>query len=205
MIRYTKKIRNILNFIDDYGFITSHICANIFFKDNKCSIDLARRCLRKLANNKDIVANKHQYGKELIYQFKKNIVSDHKYFLLNFYSEIYKQVTEVKYFKLEETWGGRRSDAHIIFNNIIDGEDSFKSYLIEFDKFHKTNPTEKYNEIYDSGLVQEWYQENQDITDYFPDVIIINHSGKCTKGNRDDFNIIGLDYDFTDILHKVII
>jgi hypothetical protein len=205
MIRYTKKVRDILNFIDEYGFITSNICANIFFKNTKCQIDLARRCLRKLANNKDVIANKHQYGKELIYQFKRNVVSDHKYYLLNFYSEIYKQVTEVKYFKLEETWGSRRSDAHIIFNNIIDGDDSYKSYLIEFDKFHKTNPNEKYNEIYDSGLVQEWYNENQGIDNYFPDVIIINYSGKCIKSNRDDFNIVGLDYNFTDILHKVII
>lgn len=205
MIRYTLKIRNILNFIDEYGFITSRICAYIFFKNSKCQLDMARRTLRKLVNNKDIVANKDKYGKELIYQFKKNIVSDHKYYLLNFYAEIYNQVTEIEYFKLEESWGSRRSDAHIIFNNIICGQDSFKSYLIEYDKFHKTNPVEKYNEIYDSGCVQEWYREREGLENHFPDVIIINYSGKCVSSNRDDYKIIGLDYNFTDLLQKVIL
>jgi hypothetical protein len=207
MIRYTQKVRDILNFIDEYGFITTRITANLFYKDDKYKLDVARRVLNRLVNNKDIVANKNQYGKELIYQFKKSTVSDHKYYLLNLYSEINNIVTNVEYFKLEETWSltNRRTDAHIIFNNIINGQDSLKSYLIEFDKFHKTNPTEKYNQIYDSNEVQQWYLVNQGINNYFPNVIIINYNGKCNLSNRDDYKIIGLDYDFTDLTQKVIL
>jgi hypothetical protein len=206
-MRYTQKVRDILNFIDKYGFITTRITANLFYKEDKYKQDVARRVLNRLVTNKDIVVNKNQYGKELIYQFKKNVVSDHKYYLLNLYAEINNLVNEVEYFKLEETWSlsNRRSDAHIIFNNIINGQDSLKSYLIEFDKFHKTNPIEKYNQIYNSGEVQEWYTVRQGVKDYFPDVIIVNYSGKCSSSDRDDYNIIGLDYDFTDLNQKVII
>ena len=207
MIRYTQKVRNILNFIEKYGFITTRICSNLFYKDDKCKIDMARRVLNRLVTNKDIVANKNKYGKELIYQFSKNTISDHKYYLLNLYGEINNIVTTVDYFKLEEAWSlsNRRSDAHIIFHNTVNGEPTFKSYLIEFDKYHKTNPREKYNSIYDSEEVQEWYTNQQDIENYFPDVIIINYSGQCESSNNDDFKIIGLDYDFTDLLQKIVL
>jgi hypothetical protein len=207
MIRYTQKIRNILNFIETYGFITTRICANLFYKEDKCKLDVARRVLNRLVDNKDIVANKNSYGRELIYQFKKNTVSDHKYYLLNLYAEINNIVTQIDYFKLEETWSlsKRRSDAHIIFHNNVNGKLDFNSYLIEFDKYHKTNPTEKYNSIYDTEEVQEWYKENQDEEDYFPDVIIINYNGQCIKSDRAEYKIIGLDYNFTDLLQKIVL
>ena len=73
MIRYTQKVRNILNFIDKYGFITSKICANLFYKDNKYKLDMARRTLNKLVNNKDIISNTGCFGKELIYQFRMSL------------------------------------------------------------------------------------------------------------------------------------
>lgn len=207
MIRYTQKIRDILHFIEKYNFITTRICAYLFYKKNKYSIDVARRVLNRLTTNGDIVANKNKYGKELIYQFKKSTISDHSYFLLNLYAEINNLVNKVEYFKLEETWqlSNRRSDAHIIFHNIIDGRNQGKAYLIEFDKHHKTNPNEKYNSIYDSGEVQSWYKTRYGLDNYFPDVIIINYSGQCVKSDRDEYNIIGLDYDFTDLLQRAIL
>lgn len=207
MIRYTKKIRDILNFIDKYDFITTRICANLFYKNNKYKIDLARRVLTRLVDNKDIVSNKDVYGKELIYQFKKNTVSDHKYTLLNLYSEINCLVNSIEYFKLEETWkmSNRRSDAHIIITTNINNELQFKSFLIEYDKFHKTNPNEKYNEVYNSNEVQAWYKEQYDIADYFPDIMIINYNGKCEKSTNINFNIIGLDYNFTDLTQKILL
>jgi hypothetical protein len=210
MIRYTQKVRNILAFIDKYGFITSYICGNLFYKENKCKIDMARKVLNRLVKNGDIIVNKKsKFGKELIYQHTKNIVSDHSYYLLNLYAEINTVVTKVEYFTLEQTWNTasktRRSDAHIIFYNTVDGEYKFKSYLIEFDKYHKTNPVEKYNEIYDYGDVQDWYKRNCNMDDYFPDVMIINYSGKCEKSNREEFKIIGLDYDFTDLTPKLLL
>lgn len=205
MIRYTQKVRDILNFIDKYGFITTKVCANIFYKYNKSNIDQARRVLTKLVNNHDIVANKSAYGRELIYQFNKNLVPDHKYALINLYSDIYSIVNNVEYFKLEEQWldGKRRSDAHIIISNTINGEEVFKSYLIEYDKCHKTD-LKKYEEIYDSNEVQQWYKDKYGIDNYFPIVIIINYSGKI-KDSSDNFNVISLDYSYTDLTHKILL
>ncbi|MBY6838804.1 hypothetical protein [Clostridium botulinum] len=205
MIRYTKKTRDILNFIDKYGFITTRICSNIFYKDSRYGVDMARRTLTKLVNNKDLVSNSLKYGKELVYQFKKETVSDHKYYLLNLYGEINKLVSEVLYFKLEERWdiAQKRSDAHIIFKNKIDGEDIPRSYLIEFDKFHKSE-LNKYDLIYATGEVQEWYKQNYYQDDYFPDILIINYNGK-TNNDSGNFRKIGLDFNFTNLNQKVIL
>jgi hypothetical protein len=207
MIRYTQNVRNILNFIEKYGFITTRICSNLFYKDDKCKIDVARKVLNRLVNNKDIVANKNKYGRELIYQFGKNTVSDHSYYLLNLYAEINSIVTKIDYFKLEETWSlaKRRSDAHIIFRNNVNGELKFNAYLIEFDKYHKTNPNEKYNSIYDSNEVQEWYKEHHNMDEFFPDVLIVNYNGQVSKSSNEDFNIIGIDYDFNELLQKIVL
>ena len=207
MIRYTQKVRYILNFIEKYGFITTRICANLFYKDDKCKIDMARRVLTRLTNNKDIVANKNKYGKELIYQFSKNVISDHSYYLLNLYSEINNIVTKIDYFKLEETWSSakRRSDAHIIFHNIVDGELQFRAYLIEFDKYHKTNPNEKYNSIYDTNEVQDWYKEHYNMEGFFPDVLIVNYSGQVSKSDNEEFKIRALDYYFNELLQMIVL
>lgn len=207
MIRYTKKVRDILHFIDKYGFITTKICGSFFYKDNKFQLDMARRVLNRLVTNKDIKRYKDRYGKELVYQFNKEFVSDHNYYLLNLYAEINNIVTKIDYFSLERTWTltNRRSDGHIVFHNTINGENIGKGYLVEFDKYHKTNPIEKYNQICDSGEVQEWYKEEYDFNNYFPDVIIINYSGRVVKSDREDFNIIGLDYNFSDLIQKIIL
>ena len=203
MIRYNKRIRSILNFVEQYGFITSKICGLLFYKDCKYSLDMGRRVLNKLCANKDLVANQMKYGKELVYQFKKNDVSDHKYYLLNLYAEINKLVDNIEYFKLEEIWGDKRSDGHIIFSNMVNNEIITKAFLIEFDKFHKT-PKNKYNELYEKCFVQKWYKDNFNQDDYFPDIIVINYNGVANL-DEGEYSVIGLDYKFNGLLQKVIL
>lgn len=204
MIRYTKTTRAILEFIDKYGFITSKICRNIFYKNKKAGIDQARRKLNQLVENKDIVASKRKYTKEFIYQRRKKSISDHRYILLNLYSEIYNKVNNVEYFKLEEHWSESKkiSDAHIIYNNIVDGEELKRSYLIELDN-HSATEKDKYIKIYDSNEVQEWYK-NKFGEEIFPDVIQVNYNG-IPHIDAEEFNVIGLDYEFNNLLQKVIL
>ena len=204
MIRYNKRIRGILNFIEQYGFITSRICGMLFYKNSKYNLNMARRVLTKLCENKDLVSNQMKYGKELIYQYKKSDVSDHKYYLLNLYAEINGLVDNIEYFKLEEIWRDRRSDGHIIFSNKVDNEIITKAYLIEFDKFHKT-PKDKYSELYRKCFIQKWYKDNFNQDDYFPDIIVINYSGIANLDEDEEYSVVGLDYKFNGLLQKVIL
>lgn len=204
MIKYTKTTRAILEFIDTYGFITTRICSNIFYKNKQAGVDQARRKLNLLVENKDIIVSKRKYSKEYIFQRRKAIIPDHKYFLIKLYSQIYSLVDNVMYFKTEEHWNisNKISDGHIIYNNIIDGEQVKRAFLIEIDNHHPTVP-DKYIKIYDSNEVQEWYKEKYG-DEVFPDVIQVNYNG-VPKIEDGDFNVIGLDYEFNGLLQKVIL
>lgn len=201
MIRYTENTKAVLSFIQDYGFATIKIISNIMFKDNRNGKEQARVVLQKLVNNGDLIKWKTPERRECIYQFKKDKVSDHKYYLLNLYSEIYKLVDEVIYFKLEESWdlSKRRSDAHIVFSvGKVD-----KYYLVEFDKHHSTDIS-KYDEVYDSEEVQEWYEERCGER-IFPDILVIDSAGKTKVKSERDYKVVCIDYSFTNLLKKVIL
>lgn len=204
MVRYTQKTRDVLNFIKENGFITASICSKVFYKNNKYGINQARNMLNKLVDNKDLISSKQEFGKQLIYQDKKKTISDHNYYIVNLYSEIFNLVTRVDYFKIDERWldGKRRCDAHIIFTNIINGEEYTKGFFIEFDKFHKTDKG-KYDEIYESNEVQDWYKSKFG-EELFPDVLIINYNGKTNLTTQYEYNVVAIDYNFSDILQKII-
>lgn len=206
MIRYTKKVRAILNFIDEYGFITSKICGYVFYKNNKASIEQARHKLTTLYKNGDLIISKNQYGKEYFYQRDKKLITPHKYLLLNLYAEIFHIVDSVDYFKLEENWtiSKKKSDAHIIFSNHVNDEKVMRCYLIEYDKHHATE-IDKYNTIYSTGEVQGWYLNRFSEEGIFPDIIQINYNGISKLDTNDKFSVIGLDYDFNDLIQKVIL
>lgn len=206
MIRYTQTTKDILNFIEDYGFITSKICGNIMYKNSRYGVEQARKKLKSLVNNGDIKAyNDRLYGKELLYQKFKKPVSSHKYYLLNFYSEIYKLVDKVEYFKLEETWhfANKRSDGHIIISNSKNGKRYVKGFLIEFEKYHKMEQ-DKYDTIYETGEVQQWYKLKYGVAN-FPDIIVINYRGETDAITDYSYSIIGLDYNFEGLVNKVIL
>jgi hypothetical protein len=204
LIRYTKKVRAILDFIEENDFITTKICANIFYKDNKASIDQARHKLGLLVKNKDIVRSNKQFGREYIYQRNKKQVPEHKYYIINLYSEIYKNADSIEYFKIEEVWNENRkkSDGHIIYDINLDGVKRRRAYLIEFDKYHATEK-DKYIKLFESNEIHDWYKEKYG-NEYFPDIIQINYSGK-PKIDCGEFDVIGLDFEFNDLFKKVIL
>ena len=206
MIRYTRKVRSILEFVDKYGFITTRICGNIFFKDSKNKDTLARRMLNKLVYNKDLISKTQSYGKELIYQRESKQIAPHKYTLINLYSIIFNTCDEVLYFKIEENWkeSKKKSDAHIIFKNNCNGKIKIKAYLIEYDKYHKTDP-KKYLTIYSTEEVQEWYEEKFNKKDFFPNILVINYNGKTDIKTNDSFKSIALDFDFNNLMQKIIL
>lgn len=201
----TDKFKGILRFVDEWGFITTKICANIFYKDATYSLNMAQRTLKKLFDRGFLVVNSLREGKEGIYQYKKEVVSDHRYFLLNLYSEIYKYTDDVIYFKTEEYWSvsKKRSDAHIIFCTNENGNMIPHSYLIEFDKFSKTG-SNKYDLIYKTNEVQEWYLNNYGM-ELFPDVLLINPLAKETIISGHEYKVVAINYDFDELLQKVIL
>lgn len=189
------KNKQILNFIEDFGFITSNICANVCYKNNKYPYNQACRKLKEMTDNKWIKRYKDNKTSEYIYvdNLSKNL-SNHKYILIELYSYIYKNADSIEYFKLEEPWISNkyRSDAHIVY--IKNGK--LRGLLVEIEFYHKLD-VNKYQEIYESNEVQNWYIDKYDLN-VFPTVLIVNATGN-PRLISDYYNIKYTDYTFKGI------
>lgn len=197
--RYTQVTRDILAFIDKYGFITINICARIFYNGNKNPAHQARVKLSTLYQNGAITRYKTETG-EYIYQIYKKSLGDHSYYIMKLYAFLFSNF-EVIYFKPEATWlgGKRRSDAHIIISN---GKIR-KGLLVEFEKFHPTSQ-DKLDEMFDSGEIQRWYKDNYNVDDYYPITLFVTASGSNKICDVDtEYKTISTNYSFTDLIDQL--
>lgn len=198
-IRYTKKTREILNFISEYGFITTNICSKVFYKGNKNGYSQSIVILNKLFKNGDLKRYQHENTKEWVYQMQSKLVDDHRKSMLDLYSSIFTLVDSILYFKIEENWAisKRRSDAHIIFSK--DGVTN--SFLVEYEKYHTTS-NNKLKEIFNSGEVQEFYSKRFGADAYFPNVLVISPLG-TTRLVSDDITIVCIAYDLKGLYELI--
>lgn len=187
-MRFTKNTRQILDFIDEYRFITAKQCANIFYKGRKLPLIQAQKKLKLMYDNGIIKRNQDKYTKEYIYSMDGNVPNNHKLYLIDLYSYLYNRY-EVVYFNTEEIWNisKRRNDGHII----IEKDGDLIGILIEIDINHITNKA-KTDSIYNSGEVQYWYEQNFGVH-YFPSFIIVNASGK-SRIHSEYYEVIATDF-----------
>ena len=209
--RYTKLDRFVMGHIQDYGFITIKQSGRIFYKGKSTGGEVARRQLNKLCEMNELERYKDMVFNEYIYVTKNTnkTISFHKIVSMNLYSEIYEFADNIDYFKLDEYWKidsnkKRFSDCHIVFTmNKGTDKEYKKAFFIEIDKYHKTDGN-KYEEIYNSKIVHKWYEENMG-AEYFPDILIIDSIGDKAKINNGKYSIIYIDFNFDNLLQKVII
>lgn len=193
-VRFTKKVRLILDHINKYGFITNRQCASIFYKGNKQPLLQAQTKMKLLYDNGLVAREEFRMTKEFMYMNEVKIVSDHKMYVMNLYAYLYNKF-DIKYFKYEESWriSKKRSDAHII----LEKDDSIIGILCEIDLFHKTGQN-KVDLLFETGEVQAWYEENYKLADYYPLILIVNGNGRtCLKS--DLYDIEAVDFDFNGL------
>lgn len=196
-IRFTKKVRMILDHINTYGFITNKQCANIYYKENKQALLQAQTKMKLLYDNGVVKREEYPLTKELMYMTEVKPISNHKMSVMNLYAYLYSKFN-IKYFKYEQSWNcKKRNDAHIV----ISKGDVLIGILCEVDIFHKTSQS-KLDILYKSGEVQQWYYDNYGLQDYYPLILIINGQGKTTVKSEDyDVACVNTDFDWLyDIL-----
>lgn len=193
-MRINEKTKDILLFIETYGFITAKICSRTIYKGYSQSYQLASRKLRKMDQGK-LLQRYLDNSNEFIYQINKKHITPHKYYLINFYSRLYEKVDSVELFEIEKSWkvSNRRNDGFIIYKN----GDSFYSLLIEIDYSHFTSK-DKLDSLYESKEIQKYFKDNYGINNYFPTVVVISMLGN-TKYKDAEFDYLSLNFEFTDI------
>lgn len=193
-IRFTPKVRAILNHIGTYGFITNKQCSLIYYKNAKQAYIQAQTKMKVLYDNGIVKRTEYKLNKEYIYTIEDKQVSDHAMYVMNLYAYLYNKF-DVLYFKPEESWNcKKRNDAHIIIQK-DDGETM--GILCEVDLFHKTGK-EKLDIMFKSGEIQNWYKVTYGIEDYYPSILIVNSNGK-TNISSNDYQVVATDFDFTGL------
>lgn len=187
----TKSTRDVLNFINDYGFITADICADIVYKNKSQAYNQASRKLKSMWDNKLIKRYRAYDSKKYIYvKSLEKKVSLHDQIIMKFYSKVYSLVDSIDYFKKEERWlnGVYRTDAHIIYTK----DNRIRCYLVEVDVTHSTSQR-KYDDIFQSNCVQKWYKDKYE-TEVFPRLLIISING-ATKIKSSQYKVYSTNYD----------
>jgi hypothetical protein len=193
-IRFTKKVRLILEHINNYEFITNRQCALIYFKGAKQPYIQAQTKMKLLYDNDIVKRTEYKLNKEYVYSINEEHVSDHRMYLMNLYAYLYNKF-DIMYFKTEESWQcKKRNDAHIIIKK--DNGDMV-GILCEIDLYHKTGQ-EKLDIMYDSGEIHQWYKVNYGAEDYYPSILIVNSSGK-TNIKTDKYEVVAVDFDFNGL------
>ena len=191
----TGKGRLVLDFINNYNFITANICRRMFYKDIKTGYRTAAKKLQDMYDNKILTRYRHPQTDEYIYQINKKQINEHHRYAIELYSRINEFADEVLYFTDKEkdvAWKNskRRSDFHIVYKY----KDKLYALLGEVDFSHFTSKN-KLMDIYLSGDVQEWYRKNYDVEDFFPTIVILNVLGNCEFKDI-PFDLISIDFYF---------
>lgn len=193
-IRFTKKVRDILEHINTYGFITNKQCALIYFKGAKQPYIQAQTKMKLLYDNNIVKRTEYKLNREYVYSINREEISDHRMYLMNLYAYLYSKF-EIIYFKVEESWQcKKRNDAHIIIKK---NNGDMVGILCEIDLYHKTGQ-DKLDKMYESGEVHQWYKTNYDADGYYPSVLIINSSGKTTIKSK-QYEVVAVDFDFNGL------
>lgn len=193
-IRFTPKVRAILNHIGTYGFITNKQCALIYYKGAKQPYIQAQTKMKALYDNGIVKRTEYNLNKEYIYSMDDKQISDHRMYVMNLYAYLYNKFNVI-YFKPESSWScKKRNDAHFIIEK--DDGDTI-GILVEVDLYHKTNK-EKLDIMYKSGEIQNWYKVNYGAENYYPSILIVNSSGKSNISPK-KYQVVCTDFDFTGL------
>jgi hypothetical protein len=189
----TKRDKEILRFVEEYGSITIEQCRKIFYKGNNQGYYSARRRLKLLSDQKYLNRFRKGIGSHVVYYLDKKI-SNHRLYILDVYAELINLGAEIKLFEQEYKVDKYRVDAllEVEFNGY------FYPIILEIDLSSYTS-YDKLEGIYKSNHFQEKYKELDN--NIFPTVVIARAAEPVKPIQSNEFNIIYTDFDFNNLIN----
>ncbi|MCY6957978.1 hypothetical protein [Clostridium brassicae] len=193
----TSRDRKIINFIDQYGFLTIDQAAKLFFGNFKTQYDIARRRLKKILENGGYIrVFKNTETNNMIYvpeDSKLRKVSKHDLLVMDYISDLKTLGVEFEKIEIEKDFNGAIADAFIIFKL----GDYRYYHILEIQLRHDYVEINRYNKHLNTILNQT--------NNTLPKLIIVqNTNHNYSKENKTDMEIIQLDTSLSDIAKTVI-
>lgn len=188
----TKRDREIISFIYDFGFITIQQCSKIFYRNCISAYDLARRRLSKIeANGNYIKSKQNTETKQILYVPKDSSlkgISIHDKLIIDYLAELYYLGADIENCFIEKNYDGVIPDAVIVFTL-----GSYRYYqILEIQLRHDIVDISRYEKALQTIL--------QDTNNTIPTIIIVQDTRKdYYKDNKTDFDIIQIKTDLKGV------
>jgi hypothetical protein len=177
----------IREWFEPYKYANINMIEKVFLKGKQYSYNIARKRLLEMIKegyvrvDRDSVTNKNLYTLN-----EKDIKppSEHKLVILNVLAEMKYMSFNIEHFEVEKHWihdKGKMvySDGFCIFTM----DNRRYHYFIEVHRSNNINNLEKYDSLYDSGVVQEFYNKMNipELKNYFPKRILLVSDREYSK------------------------
>lgn len=199
MYRKTRDM-NILDFVEEHGFITIHQCALIFFINKKHAYRQASSRLQKLYESGYLLRKMIPKTDFYIYYKEKCPESLHWVYLMDFYATLINKGAEIISYKHERKFGSINGKCDGYFEYFT--ENHTEAVIVEVDFSHNTD-MKKYNRLHKLRELQDIYKYEIGEDDYFPIVCIISGSDKIKEKEKFPFKFVRMNYNLDNFEKKI--
>jgi hypothetical protein len=167
----------VIEWFEPHKYATISMLQKVFFRNQDYGYNICRKRLLELLKENYIKVFKDQDSNKNIYvynQDKIKVPGVHRLVLLDLYAEIKYLGFNIERFEIEKEWcnGKYRSDALLQFtvNNLGDEKGKRCYFLVEINISNNSPRLEKYDEIFETGEIQNYLCKDKD---YFPKILLV--------------------------------
>jgi hypothetical protein len=162
---------------EPYKYATKQIIEKVFLKNQSYAYNIATKRLLEMRKADYIkVYRDERTNKNIYYLNEKDIKppSEHRMIILSVLAEMKYMGFQVEHFEVEKHWIHEKgklvySDGFVIFTM----DNRRYHYFIEVHRSNNINNLEKYDALYDTGVVQKWYEESGYNKDFYPKRVLL--------------------------------
>jgi hypothetical protein len=162
---------------EPYKYATKTMIEKAFLKDRTYAYNIATKRLLEMRKAKYITVDRDLItGKNIYTLVEKDIKppAEHKLVILNVLAEMKYMGFNIEHFEVEKHWihdKGKMvySDGFCIFTM----DNRRYHYFIEVHRSNNINNLEKYDMLFDTGVVQKWYEDSGYSKDFYPKRVLL--------------------------------
>jgi hypothetical protein len=163
----------IRKWFEPYKYATKQIIEKVFLKNQSYSYNIATKRLLEMRKADYIKVYKDRVTNKNIYYINEKDIkppSEHKLKILETLAEMKYMGFNIEHFEAEKHWNKLvYSDGFVIFTM----DNRRYHYFIEVHRSNNVNNLEKYDGLYDTGVVQKWYEDSGYNKDFYPKRVLL--------------------------------
>lgn len=162
---------------EPYKYANINMIEKVFLKGKQYSYNIARKRLLEMIRAGYIKVSRDEITNKNLYTLNEKDIkppAEHKLVILNVLAEMKYMGFNIEHFEVEKHWihdKGKMvySDGFCIFTM----DNRRYHYFIEVHRSNNVNNLEKYDLLWESGVVQKWYEDGGYSKDFYPKRILL--------------------------------